>query len=161
MNAPDHRDGLSLARFPVHLGRGGSACAQGEFTGMAFYADYEARTTGDGPDGRLVSLHSFSAPWDSWEMHPSGDELVVCTAGGLVLIQDTGGETCSLTLSRATMPSIRRGPGTPSISRLAAPKRRRCSSPQVSARNTANAVADRQGETLIADDGGTADERGW
>lgn len=98
MNAPDHRDGLSLARFPVHLGRGGSACAQGEFTGMAFYADYEARTAGDGPDGRLVSLHSFSAPWDSWEMHPSGDELVVCTAGGLVLIQDTGGETCSLTL---------------------------------------------------------------
>ncbi len=98
MNAPDHRDGLSLARFPVHLGRGGSACAQGEFTGMAFYADYEARTAGDGPDGRLVSLHSFSAPWDSWEMHPSGDELVVCTAGGLVLIQNTGGETCSRTL---------------------------------------------------------------
>ncbi|MCJ2184137.1 cupin domain-containing protein [Novosphingobium sp. 1949] len=79
----------ALETHPVHLGRGGAASVQPEFTGgMAWYADYVARTGGDGFEGRLVSLFHFTGNWDAWEMHPHGDELVVCTAGEITLIQE-------------------------------------------------------------------------
>ena len=76
----------------VHLGLGATAEAQPAFTGMDWYADYVARTAKDGSDGRLVSLYTFSEPWDSWEMHPHGAEVVVCTQGTITLIQDIPGQ---------------------------------------------------------------------
>ena len=84
----------SLTEYPVHLGQGARAEPQPRFTGMEWYADYVRRTATDGPEGRLVSLHRFDTPWDSWEMHPLGDELVVCTAGRITLIQagEDGGD---------------------------------------------------------------------
>ena len=57
-------------------------------TGMEWYEAYAQRTATDGKEGRLVSLHSFTADWEGWEMHPLGDELVVCIAGEIVLIQE-------------------------------------------------------------------------
>jgi mannose-6-phosphate isomerase-like protein (cupin superfamily) len=51
-------------------------------------ADYATRTATDGKEGRLVSLHTFAQSWDSWEMHPSGDEVVICTAGKITLHQE-------------------------------------------------------------------------
>ena len=77
-----------LAEQPVHLGLGATAQAQPPFTGIEWYADYEQRTAADGAEGRLVSLHSFAESWDSWEMHPRGHEVVVCTAGTIVLTQE-------------------------------------------------------------------------
>ncbi|MBY8337023.1 cupin domain-containing protein [Alteriqipengyuania sp. NZ-12B] len=77
-----------LAEHPVHLGLGATAVAQPAFTGMDWYEDYGQRNASDGAEGRLVSLHSFSESWDSWEMHPKGDELVVCTAGSITLTQE-------------------------------------------------------------------------
>ena len=83
---------FDLAKYPVHLGLGAKVIGQEEFTGaMDWYERYGARTTADGVEGRLVSLHSFSSPWESWEMHPSGDELVVCVAGQITLIQEIDG----------------------------------------------------------------------
>ena len=79
----------ALAVHPVHLGRGGKAVAEPAFDGMAWYADYEARHAADGLEGRLVSLHSFSESWSSWEMHPAGDEVVVCMPGTITLIQES------------------------------------------------------------------------
>lgn len=76
----------------VHLGPGATAVPQPDFTGMEWYEDYIARHGGDGAEGRLVSLYRFAAPWDSWEMHPAGAELVVCTAGTITLIQDLPGQ---------------------------------------------------------------------
>lgn len=77
---------MELARFPLHLGLGARAVPQPEFTGdMAWYGDYAARHTADGAEGRLVSLHTFAESWDSWEMHPAGDEVVVCLAGEITL----------------------------------------------------------------------------
>lgn len=76
-----------LERFPVHLGLGATAITQPEFTGMEWYAAYGSRNAGDGAEGRLVSMHSFAADWTSWEMHPAGDELVICTEGAMTLIQ--------------------------------------------------------------------------
>jgi mannose-6-phosphate isomerase-like protein (cupin superfamily) len=77
-----------LARFPVHLGLGASAVAQPEFTGMDWYTGYGERHDGDGAEGRLVSEYGFDADWDSWEMHPAGDEVVVCLAGAITLHQE-------------------------------------------------------------------------
>jgi len=75
---------------PAHLGLGATAVPQPPFTGMEWYADYAARTASDGTEGRLVSYYVFRESWTSWEMHPLGDELVLCTAGAMTLIQDHG-----------------------------------------------------------------------
>lgn len=72
----------------VHLGLGAKAEAQPPFDDMAWYEAYEARTASDGAEGRLVSLYRFDADWESWEMHPHGDELVVCLGGAMTLHQE-------------------------------------------------------------------------
>lgn len=81
-------DAPSLREFPVHLGLGALAEMQPEFTGMEWYGDYSNRTAEDGREGRLVAMHDFTESWDSWEMHPHGDEVVICTGGRIVLIQE-------------------------------------------------------------------------
>jgi quercetin dioxygenase-like cupin family protein len=89
-----------LARFPVHLGPGASAVPQPDFSGMEWYAEYGARHGADGAEGRLVSLHTFSESWTSWEMHPVGAEVVLCIAGEIGLIQEQpDGGTESVTLN--------------------------------------------------------------
>ena len=80
---------LSLAARPIHLGLGATAVPQPAFGGgMDWYNAYEARNAGDGAEGRLVSQHTFGKDWDMWEMHPHGDEVVICTAGQMVLHQE-------------------------------------------------------------------------
>lgn len=89
----------NLATHPIHLGLGASAGAEPEFTGMAWYADYVARHAADGAEGRLVSLHTFTQDWDSWEMHPEGEEVVICLDGAITLIQeDAQGDQQAITL---------------------------------------------------------------
>ncbi|MBL0897321.1 MAG: cupin domain-containing protein [Reyranella sp.] len=79
---------IDIASFPIHLGRGATAEVEPRFTGdLAWYEAYGARHRGDGQEGRLVSLHTFEAAWTSWEMHPAGTEVVLCTAGTLILHQ--------------------------------------------------------------------------
>lgn len=72
----------------VHLGLGAKATAQPPFSGMEWYAQYGERHGSDGAEGRLVSMHTFSESWDSWEMHPKGEEVVLCTAGAITLTQE-------------------------------------------------------------------------
>lgn len=79
---------LSLEQYPIHLGLGGSAIPQPAFAGMEWYEDYGNRTVADGAEGRLVSLHTFTADWDSWERHPAGEEVVLCIAGTVTLHQE-------------------------------------------------------------------------
>lgn len=77
-----------LSRFPIHLGLGAKAELEPEFTGeMSWYMGYGERHASDGVEGRLVSMHTFTEPWQGWEMHPKGHEVVICTAGELTLIQ--------------------------------------------------------------------------
>lgn len=78
----------SLERFPLHLGLGAKAVPQPAFTGLDWYEAYGARHAADGAEGRLVALHTFGESWTSWEMHPAGDEVVICTAGAITLIQE-------------------------------------------------------------------------
>ena len=79
-----------LPNQPVHLGLGASAVVEPEFTGPQWYDGYEARHAADGIEGRLVSQYSFDASWESWEVHPAGAELVICTAGEMTLHQQRG-----------------------------------------------------------------------
>ncbi len=80
---------FDLSENPVHLGVGATVWPQPTFTGgMDWYLAYGERHGGDGAEGRLVTIHTFSASWTSWEVHPHGDELVVCLAGRIVLHQE-------------------------------------------------------------------------
>ena len=99
---PRHVAPLSLNERPIHLGLGAVATPQPVFTGMAWYADYIARTAADGDEGRLVSFYEFTCDWDSWEMHPAGDEVVVCVAGEMVVTQE---------LPDGTIQQVTLGPG--------------------------------------------------
>ncbi len=83
-------NGSSLEKFPVHLGLGSTAEQEPEFTGdLSWYQGYTQRHAMDGAEGRLVAMHSFTKPWDMWEMHPAGAEVVICIAGSIILLQET------------------------------------------------------------------------
>ena len=77
-----------LAESFIHLGLGASAVPQPPFDGMEWYELYGERYAADGLEGRLVAEHSFTEGWPSWEMHPHGSEVVICTAGEMVLTQE-------------------------------------------------------------------------
>jgi len=93
---------VSLAEYPIHLGPGGSAATQPCFTGMEWYEAYADRTAGDGADGRLVTMHSFTTDWNGWERHPAGEEVVICISGEVVLHQE---------MADGTRNTVRIGPG--------------------------------------------------
>src|SRR3546814_8871736 len=85
---------------PIHRGLGATATVEPPFTGMEWYAAHSARHAADGAEGRLVAQHSFAESWDSWEMHPKGAEVVICTAGTVTLIQQhPDGQKVRVTLS--------------------------------------------------------------
>lgn len=94
MSVPD------LYQHPIHLGRGATAEVEPEFTGdPAWYAAYGERHVADGTEGRIVSMFTFTAPWDTWEVHPHGHEVVLCTAGEMTLHQEhADGSTATVTL---------------------------------------------------------------
>lgn len=84
-------DVLALHKFPIHLGLGAVAAAQPAFDGIAWYEAYGKRNAADGDEGRLVTMWTFEEPWNSWEMHPRGDEVVVCISGSITLVQEVDG----------------------------------------------------------------------
>lgn len=62
-----------------------------------FFEDLEARF-GDFQGKRLVSHFSFEQDWNTWEMHPAGEELVCLLSGevDLILEQNSLERTLSL-----------------------------------------------------------------
>ena len=90
-----------ISEHPAHLGLGATAEVEPTFTGSPdWYAAYEARHAADGTEGRLVSMFTFDRSWDSWEVHPKGSEVVLCTAGAITLIQEKpDGSRARVTLS--------------------------------------------------------------
>lgn len=81
-----------LSENPIHLGLGATSVREPDFTGFEWYEAYGKRHEADGIEGRLVSMFTFDAPWDSWEMHPSGSEVVLCVAGEMTLVQEIDGK---------------------------------------------------------------------
>lgn len=83
---------FDLAKNPIHLGLDATAVQEPVFTGdMGWYGGYIERHSDDGKEGRLVTMHTFSESWDSWEMHPQGHEAVVCITGAITLVQEIDG----------------------------------------------------------------------
>ncbi|WP_405237999.1 cupin [Lentisalinibacter orientalis] len=81
--------GIDITKHPIHLGPGATAEVEPAFTGdMDWYQGYGERHGADGVEARLVSMHSFSEPWDTWEVHPHGSEVVLCIAGSMTLHQE-------------------------------------------------------------------------
>lgn len=90
----------SLLENPLHLGLGATAIPQPPFTGMDWYQGYGERHDKDGAEGRLMSMCRFTKSWDSWEMHPEGDEVVLCLSGQMTLQQEfADGSAASVTIS--------------------------------------------------------------
>jgi quercetin dioxygenase-like cupin family protein len=96
-------DVVPLATHPIHLGLGATAEAEPAFTGaLDWYEGYGARhDAADGVEGRLVSMYTFTEPWDSWEVHPHGHEVVLCTAGEMTLHQEHADGTTDTVVVRA------------------------------------------------------------
>jgi mannose-6-phosphate isomerase-like protein (cupin superfamily) len=92
----------SLYTHPIHLGLGATATAQPEFTGMEWYEAYSDRNAADGREGRLVGLHRFDESWTSWEVHPVGEEVVLCLEGAMTLHQE---------MPDGTKATVKLGPG--------------------------------------------------
>jgi mannose-6-phosphate isomerase-like protein (cupin superfamily) len=92
---------IDISTYPIHLGLGARSIVQPEFTGdMQWYSAYSERVQSDGIEGRLVSMFTFTRSWDTWEMHPQGSEVVLCTSGAMTLHQehaDGSKDTVSLT----------------------------------------------------------------
>jgi mannose-6-phosphate isomerase-like protein (cupin superfamily) len=90
---------LSIFTTPLHLGKAGVAKVLTPMTDMDWYDAYAQDTAADGADGRLVSSFQFTESWNSWEMHPFGDEIVICLSGTMTLIQEfSDGSTGQLTI---------------------------------------------------------------
>jgi mannose-6-phosphate isomerase-like protein (cupin superfamily) len=91
---------FDLATFPVHLGLGARVERLSRFDGTPeWYERYGAEHAADGDEGRLVTIHTFDSSWDSWEMHPRGEELVLCVEGSITLHQELDGVTTTVTLT--------------------------------------------------------------
>jgi quercetin dioxygenase-like cupin family protein len=92
--------GAALASTYVHLGEGGAATAIPVTD--RFWPDLSSGRLPELEEGRLVTHFSFAGEWDSWEMHPEGEELVVLLSGSVDFILDEGGQERTIEL---------RGPG--------------------------------------------------
>lgn len=91
---------FKLSETPVHLGLGARVQQLAPYDGsMQWYERYGADHAGDGAEGRLVTVHSFTSDWTTWEVHPNGDELVYVISGKLTLIQDIDGEHRSVVVA--------------------------------------------------------------
>jgi len=78
---------FDLARTCIHLTDGADA------TAVAVTEDFWASLAGRSElhDGRLVTLTAQAVSWQSWEMHPAGDEIVCLLSGAVDLILDAPG----------------------------------------------------------------------
>ena len=88
-----------LTKQMIHLGLGAKAIPQPPFDGMPWYDAYGARVASDGAEGRLVAIHTFDKPWGSWEMHPLGEEVVLCLSGSITLVLELDGVERRVTLN--------------------------------------------------------------
>ena len=92
-------DVFDLTHFPAHIGLGARVERLERFDGTPdWYMRYGRAHADDGLEGRLVWMHRFESAWDSWEMHPNGDELVLCVDGQMTLHQEIDGERRTVTL---------------------------------------------------------------
>lgn len=91
-------DFFNISSTYVVLGEDGDAIPIA--VGDRFFEDLE-RKFGDFKGKRLISHFSFDQDWDTWEIHPAGEEFVCLLSGrvDLVLEQAEGEKTIQLSKS--------------------------------------------------------------
>jgi mannose-6-phosphate isomerase-like protein (cupin superfamily) len=57
-----------------------------------FWPRLMAGQLGDFHHEYLVTCYSYSSDWPSWEMHPSGDEIVCLICGSATMVLEQDGE---------------------------------------------------------------------
>ncbi len=88
---------FDLARTFVSLGTDGRTLPM-EVTD-SFWPDLVSGKIGAGA-GRLLSLFAFDEPWDQWEVHPNGDEIVLLLEGAAEMtLEGADGETETVRLA--------------------------------------------------------------
>lgn len=93
---------MSVKLEPLNLN---STCIILEDNGVAapiavddkFWEQVEQRL-GDFSGKRLISCFTFDQDWDSWEMHPAGDEVVCLLSGEVELILERNRELSTIHL---------------------------------------------------------------
>jgi len=63
-----------------------------------FYEDL-AQQFGDFKGNRLISHYTFDQDWNSWEMHPAGEEFVCLLSGQIDFVLEQGGTEQVLSLN--------------------------------------------------------------
>jgi quercetin dioxygenase-like cupin family protein len=63
-----------------------------------FFEDLESKV-GDFQGKRLISHFTFDKDWETWEMHPAGEEFVCLLSGQVDLILEQGGVENTVQLS--------------------------------------------------------------
>ena len=94
---PPENDLLNINSTYVVLGNDGGAIPVP--VSDHFFEDLESEF-GDFKDKRLVSLFSFDQDWDTWEMHPAGDEFVCLLSGQVDLVLEQDGTERTIHLSK-------------------------------------------------------------
>lgn len=90
---------FSIADTPVHIGLGAVAVPLEGFAWSPEYlASYGERYAHEAGEGRLVTFGEMSEDWTSWEVHPAGDEVVLCVSGRFRLYQERDGDTAVVEL---------------------------------------------------------------
>jgi mannose-6-phosphate isomerase-like protein (cupin superfamily) len=83
---------IDITAIPIHLGPGGRAAPVLGFDwSPEQLAAYDAATSADGPDGRLVMMFHLGGVWANWERHPLGDEVVIACTGRHRFVQELDG----------------------------------------------------------------------
>lgn len=89
-------DLFSLSSTYVVLGDNGDAIPVA--VSDRFFEDLESKF-GDFRGKRLISHFSFDKDWETWEMHPAGEELVCLLSGRVDLLLEQGGVEKTVQLS--------------------------------------------------------------
>ena len=66
-----------------------------------FWTELMAGGRPDLERGHLVMAFAFAAPWDSWEMHPHGEEIVMLLSGEATFVLETAQGLERVRLGRA------------------------------------------------------------
>lgn len=51
-----------------------------------FYKNLQSGNLGDFSEERLVSFYTFKNDWETWEIHPNGEEMVILLSGEVEFI---------------------------------------------------------------------------
>lgn len=79
----------SLFETFVHIAESGAAAPIP--VGENFWMDLSEGRLAQLETGRLISSFSFDVPWNSWESHPEGEEVVVLLRGTIRFILEQDG----------------------------------------------------------------------